>query len=77
MDAEFMLFLKSYIDGEFKELVETKKGKMPFDVSTPEKACESMEALEKEILNVNINLLYAYHQWLKNNGIIKQAITKK
>lgn len=27
MDAEFMLFLKSYIDGEFKELVETKKVK--------------------------------------------------
>ena len=48
MDAEFMLFLKSYIDGEFKELVETKKGKMPFDVSTPEKPVNQWKHLKRK-----------------------------
>ncbi len=67
MDEEFRAFLEEYLDNKFDKLVECKEGKMPFDVSTNEKACESATNLEKEIINTNINLLYAYHQWLKEN----------
>jgi hypothetical protein len=67
MDEEFRAFLEEYLDNKFDKLVECKEGKMPFDVSTNEKACESATNLEKEIINANINLLYAYHQWLKEN----------
>lgn len=71
MDKDFQIFLKSYMNKEFDELIETKKGKMTFDISTTEKICESVDSLEKELINVNVNLLYAYHQWLKNNGKIQ------
>lgn len=71
MDKDFQIFLKSYMNKEFDELVETKKGKMTFDISTTEKICELVDSLEKELINVNVNLLYAYHQWLKNNGKIQ------
>ncbi len=67
MDEEFRAFWEEYLDNKFDKLVECKEGKMPFDVSTNEKACESATNLEKEIINANINLLYAYHQWLKEN----------
>ena len=50
MDKDFQIFLKSYMNKEFDELV---------------------DSLEKELINVNVNLLYAYHQWLKNNGKIQ------
>lgn len=67
MEEDFMKFIKEYSDKKFKQLIETKEGKMTFDVSTSEEACKSATMLEQEIINVNINLLYAYHQWLKNN----------
>lgn len=66
MDKDFMLFVKEYIDNKFERLIETKEGKISFDVSTPEKACKSATILEQELINTNINLLYAYHQWLNN-----------
>ena len=67
MDEEFISFIRDYLNNKFDKIVECKEGKMPFDVSTSEKACKSATNLEKEIINANINLLYAYHQWLKKN----------
>ena len=55
------------MNGNFQKLVETKTGKIPFDFSTPEKTSAFLETFETEILNCNINLLYAYHQWLKSH----------
>ena len=66
MDKDFQNFLQSYLNGDFQKLVETKTGKIQFDFSTPQKTSDFLESFETEILNCNINLLYAYHQWLKN-----------
>lgn len=66
MDKDFQDFIHSYMNGDFQKLVDTKKGKMPFDFSTPEKTASFLEDFETELLNCNINLLYAYHQWLKS-----------
>lgn len=71
IDKEFISFMEDYLNNKFEKVVECKEGKMPFDVSTNEKACESATNLEKEIINTNINLLYSYHQWLKENKKIK------
>lgn len=70
MDKDFQNFLQSYLNGDFQELIKTKTGKMPFDTSTQEHTLQSIENLEAEILNTNINLLYAYHQWLKSQNLI-------
>lgn len=66
MDKDFQNFLQSYLNGDFQKLVETKSGKMTFNTSTQENTLQSVENLQAEILNTNINLLYAYHQWLKS-----------
>lgn len=66
MDKDFQNFLQKYLDNKFTEVVETKTGKMNFDVSSNEAISKSVNTLVKEITNCNINLLYAYHQWLKS-----------
>lgn len=68
LEKDFQDFLQSYMNGDFQKLVETQKGKMQFDFSTPEKTASFLEKFESEILNCNINLLYAYHQWLKSHS---------
>lgn len=66
MDKDFQNFIKSYLNDDFQKLVETQSDKLQFDFSTPQKTSEFLETFEREILNCNINLLYAYHQWLKS-----------
>lgn len=66
MDNDFQNFLQLYVNGNFQKLVKPKTGKISFDFSTPQKTSEFLETFETEILNCNINLLYAYHQWLNN-----------
>lgn len=66
MDKDFQNFMQSYVNGDFKKLVDTKTGKISFDTSTQEHTLQSVENLETEILKCNINMLYAYHQWLKS-----------
>lgn len=68
---DFISFIEDYTNNKFEEAIKTKRGEMLFDVSTTERACKSATELEREIINANINLLYAYHQWLKNNNKIK------
>lgn len=64
MDKDFENFLHSYTNGNFPKLVETKTGKIPFDFSTSKTTSAFLETFQDEILKCNINLLYAYHQWI-------------
>ena len=69
MENDFKEFMKKYVNGDFKKYVISEKGTLSFDTSTQENTLKSVELLESEILKTNLNLLYAYHQWLnsKNN----------
>ena len=67
MAKDFKDFIQYYLNNKDNKIVNTKDGTMPFNFSNQDSFLKSIESLEDEMLKTNINLLYAYHNWMQSD----------